>query len=109
MDGRRGLGEVWLVLLIILVLVIGALAVAGGVSRDGSEQAAQERPAPTQDVFEPPGANEHDGKGMPGTPHAASAGTAAFVAHEHPRIAGVYRQGALWVKGIRAYRPESVA
>jgi hypothetical protein len=102
MNGRRGLGEVWLVILIVLVLVIGALAVAGGVGRDGSEQAAQERPAPTQDVFEPPGANEDDGEGVPGTPHAASAGTAAFVAHEHPRIAGDTLYGALWVKGIRA-------
>jgi flagellar basal body-associated protein FliL len=49
MNGRRGFGEVWLVILIVLLIVggVAALGVALFDHRDAGEQAAEDRPTPT--------------------------------------------------------------
>lgn len=111
MNGRRGLGEVWLVILIVLVIIVavGALGVALVDQRDAGEQAAEDRPTPTQDVFEPPGVNVDDVEGVPGTPHASSAGADASAAHDLPRIAGHNGHGAGRVNAVRVHRAEDVA
>jgi hypothetical protein len=96
MNGQRGGGTGWLVIIIFLVVVAG-LVVLGAVTRnerDAAEQTVTDARTPTADVFEPPKGNTDDGDDAPGTPGRPSAGADTSVTQDVRRLAGASRYGA---------------
>jgi hypothetical protein len=94
MNGHRGLGAGWLVVVIFLIVVVG-LAVLGAAmrdERDTAERGPADRLEPTTDVWQPPGVNTDNGDGVPGTPHSSLGVTAS---------AGRHR--SVWTRGTAAY------